>query len=189
MATASITPISGLKVTQHSISSHSHTPNTSIQNIPLLIYHSVFPSNITASAIESHLKAVGVVVPAWRYTMYDFDHFHSTAHEVLTVAHGSARLCFGGQDNPGRVEIEVRAGDAIVVPAGVAHSLKEEIEAPYEMVGAYPKGKSYDMCYGKEGEEEKIKKIKSLGWFDRDPFYGGEGPALSIESRRSSNPK
>ena len=36
------------------------------------------------------------------------------------------------------------------------------------------------MCYGKEGEEEKIENIKSLRWFDRDPIYGDTGPALEV---------
>jgi hypothetical protein len=35
------------------------------------------------------------------------------------------------------------------------------------------------MMFGKEGEEEKIKGIETLGWFDRDPVYGEDGPAVS----------
>jgi uncharacterized protein YjlB len=50
----------------------------------------------------------------------------------------------------------------------------------FEMVGSYPAGKTWDMCYGKPGEEEKIKAIGSLGWFDQDPIYGASGPALEV---------
>jgi len=46
------------------------------------------------------------------------------------------------------------------------------------MVGSYPKGKNWDMCYGKEDEEENVKKISELGWFVKDPLYGDEGPVL-----------
>ncbi|KAL8945494.1 MAG: hypothetical protein Q9183_008070, partial [Haloplaca sp. 2 TL-2023] len=88
-------------------------------------------------------------------------------------------LCFGGEDNPKRFEPTVQQGDVIVVPAGVAHRLLEDIEGGFTMVGSYPKGKNWDMCYGREGEEENVKGIVHLEWFDRDPIYGHEGPTLS----------
>jgi len=72
----------------------------------------------------------------------------------------------------------VKKGDVIVVPAGVGHRLLEDVSGGFEMVGSYPKGKSWDMCYGMEGEENRIQSIGKLGWFDKDPIYGEEGPAL-----------
>ena len=71
-------------------------------------------------------------------------------------------------------------GDVMIVPAGVAHCLLKDIDGDFNMVGSYPTGKSWDMCYGKEGEEKKLKGIRSLGWFDRDPVYGDEGPSLHV---------
>lgn len=91
---------------------------------------------------------------------------------------GRAKLLFGGEKNPGKVETEVKAGDAIVVPAGVGHRLLEDIEGGFEMVGSYPEGCSWDMCYGKEGEEEKAKAVGEVGWFGKDPLYGDDGPVL-----------
>ena len=111
--------------------------------------------------------------------MYSTSHFHSTSHEVLAICNGEAKLCFGHEDNPERFESEVTKGDVVVVPAGVAHRLMEDLEGGFQMVGCYPPGKQWDMCYGKKGEEGKISQIKSLGWFDRDPIYGNEGPALT----------
>lgn len=64
----------------------------------------------------------------------------------------------------------------IIVPAGVGHRLLHDYNNDFEMVGSYPKGKSWDMCYGKIEEEENIKAISGLGWFDRDPLYGDTGP-------------
>lgn len=174
-----LTPLHALRISSHQIPAWKLTPNTSIQNKPLLVYHGVFPSSSSASWIESHLSGMGVVTPAWRYTMYSTSHFHSTTHEVLCISSGRARLCFGHEDNPERVEKEVAKGDVIVVPAGVAHRLLDEIE-DFEMVGSYPKGRHWDMCYGKAGEESKIKSIASLGWFERDPVYGDKGPALDV---------
>ncbi len=114
--------------------------------------------------------------------MYSQSHFHSTAHEVLCVASGKARLCCGGEKNPERVEAEVEKGDVMVVPAGVAHRLLEDIDGGFSMVGSYPIGKSWDMCYGRKGEEEeeRVKGIWSLGWFENDPIYGKQGPSLQV---------
>jgi uncharacterized protein YjlB len=178
-----LTPLTSLRVSRHFIPAHGLVPNTSIQQKPLLIYHAAFPSSTSASAIEFHLQFIGVVDPAWRYTMYSTSHFHSTSHELLCIASGKAKLCFGHEDNPERVEPVVETGDVIFVPAGVAHRLLEDLAGGFQMVGSYPKGRDWDMCYGKEGEEEKVKRIKELGWFERDPIYGEEGPALdeSIE--------
>ena len=65
-----------------------------------------------------------------------------------------------------------------MVPAGVSHRLLDDIEGGFSMVGSYPKGCTWDMCYGKAEEEEKVKSIKSLAWFDRDPVYGDKGPVF-----------
>jgi uncharacterized protein YjlB len=175
---ATLTPLAKLRVSTHRIARHGLTPNTSIQNKPLLIYHSAFAPSTTASNIESHLKSIAVVTPQWRYTMYPTTHFHSTTHEVLCISSGSAKLCFGGEDNPEKVTPTVSKGDVIIVPAGVGHRLLEEVEEPFEMVGAYPKGCSWDMCYGKKEEEGKVKGIEKVGWFERDPVYGDEGPVV-----------
>lgn len=112
--------------------------------------------------------------------MYSQSHFHSTSHEVLCVAAGKAKLCFGGEANPNRVELVVQKGDVMVVPAGVSHRLLEDIEGDFSMVGSYPTGKDWDMCYGREGEETQVENIGRLGWFERDPIYGDEGPTLQV---------
>ncbi|KAF2820994.1 hypothetical protein CC86DRAFT_332334 [Ophiobolus disseminans] len=107
--------------------------------------------------------------------MYSTTHYHSTSHEVLCVFRGRARLLFGGEQNPERVEIECGAGDAIVIPAGVAHRLVRDVDGKFEMVGAYPRGRGWDMCYGVEGEEKKAEKVKEVEWFKKDPLYGDDG--------------
>ncbi|KAK9787941.1 hypothetical protein SCARD494_10191 [Seiridium cardinale] len=178
---AKLTPLACLRVSKHQIPAHQLIPNTSVQQKPLCHYHGIFPHSISASAIESHLSSVGVVEPQWRYTMYSTTHFHSTSHEVLCISSGKATLCFGGEDNPGRVELEAQRGDMLVVPAGVGHRLlKEEGGEGFEMVGSYPKGYNWDMCYGKKGEEAKVKSIERIPWFTKDPAYGDQGPVLDV---------
>ncbi|MCJ1320607.1 hypothetical protein MMC15_005947 [Xylographa vitiligo] len=172
-------PLKTLRVSRYQIPPHNLIPNTSIQHHPLLIYHSAFPSFASATSIESHLRQMGVVTPQWRYTMYSTTHFHSSSHEVLAISNGRAKLCFGGEENPQSVEPVVEKGDVIVVAAGVGHRLLEDLEGGFEMVGSYPTGKQWDMCYGREAEREKIEAIRDLKWFDRDPVYGHEGPVLN----------
>jgi len=174
-----LTPLSSLSVSKHLIPASGRIPNCSILNKPLLIYHGAF-SNASASAIEQRLSSIGVVKPQWRFTMYSTTHFHSTTHEVLCVSRGRAKLCFGGEDNPGRVEPVVQQGDVMVLPAGVGHRLLEDLDGGFEMVGSYPPGDQWDMCYGKEEEEDKVNKISKLAWFKKDPFYGEVGPALEV---------
>jgi uncharacterized protein YjlB len=184
----SINPQSAIKISHHYIPAWHSTPNTSIQNKPLLIYHSAFNNknnSFSASRVSAHLQRVGVVVPQWQYTMYTQSHFHSTNHEVLSVVSGRARLCFGGEGNPQRVEPVVEAGDVIVVPAGVAHRLLEDqsgTSAEFVMVGSYPMGKEWDMCYGagNEDEDEVRERIEQLGWFKQDPIYGSDGPVMHV---------
>lgn len=143
--TAHLTPLQNLKLFTHQIPAYHLTPNTSLTNHPLLIYKSAFATPPTAHTIESHLKATGVVLPQWRFTMYSTSHFHSTSHEVLGIAAGRAKLLFGHEENEGSVVVEAERGDVIVVPAGVAHRLWEDLEGGFLMVGCYPRGLDWDM--------------------------------------------
>lgn len=111
--------------------------------------------------------------------MYSTTHYHSTTHEILCVYSGRAKLLFGGEENPKRKEEVVGAGDAIIIPAGVGHRLLEEVEEGFMMVGAYPKGCNWDMCYGKSEEGDKSQAVANIKWLEKDPLYGEGGPAVS----------
>ena len=112
--------------------------------------------------------------------MYSTSHFHSTSHEVLAVASGRARCLFGGEGNEGAYEGVLERGDVVVLPAGVAHRLVEDLDGGFQMVGCYPPGCQWDMCYGRKDEADKVEGIKGLKWFTQDPVYGGEGPTLDV---------
>ncbi|KAI1502020.1 RmlC-like cupin domain-containing protein [Biscogniauxia marginata] len=178
-----LNPLASLRVSTHQIPAYNLIPNTSIHNKPLIHYHEAFPrSSVTASAIESHLTTIGVVEPQWRFTMYSTTHFHSTTHEVLCISQGKAKLCFGGEDNPDKVKKVVEKGDVLIIPAGVGHRLLDDMteRGGFEMVGSYPRGCNWDMCYGKKGEEAKLQNIETLSWFQKDPIYGNQGPVLDV---------
>lgn len=117
--------------------------------------------------------------------MFSDTHFHSNTHEVLSIASGSAKCCFGHEQNDGRIEPVLEKGDVVIVPAGVGHRLLEDFGG-FQMVGSYgkgnenPDGQSWNMCYGREGEEQQVKLIDKLGWFQKDPIYGDDGPSLHV---------
>lgn len=174
--------IDSLRISRHYIPPYGPFPNCRPTNQPLIIYHQVFPPG-SVSLIQRHLCQKRVVEPQWVHSMYREHHFHSTTHEVLVISKGSALLCFGGKENPDRVEYEAKQGDVLVVPAGLAHALLED-KGGFEMVGSYPIGADrWDHCTATSGEEMDVveKRIKGLAWFRMDPVYGNRGPLFVEE--------
>lgn len=108
----------------------------------------------------------------WRNGIFDYHHYHATAHEVLGCASGTVTVQLGG---PIGREVELTAGDVVVLPAGTAHkNLKHSPD--YRIVGGYPPGQSPDMCYGKPEEHDAAKKsIADVEMPDTDPVSGDTG--------------
>jgi len=146
------------------------------ERLPLLLYRAVLGTgafDLVARARELfHENHWG---GSWVNGIYGYHHYHSTAHEVLAIAAGQAKVQFGGK----RGEIvTVAAGDAVVIPAGVAHKNLGSSD-DFTVVGAYPKGQHYDMCYGKEGERpEADENIAAVPLPQADPFGGPDGPLM-----------
>jgi uncharacterized protein YjlB len=140
---------------------------------PLLFYaHALRPDEVTPETLESLFAGNGWP-PAWRSSIYTFHHYHSTAHEVLGIATGGARLMLGGRQ--GR-EFDVAAGDVIVIPAGVAHR-RLSSDPGFLVVGGYPPGQTWDLLRGEAGERPQAdRNIASVPRPDTDPVAGPEGP-------------
>lgn len=112
---------------------------------------------------------------AWKGDIYSYQHYHSTAHEVLAVFCGTADLQLGG---PEGICVELSRGDVVIIPAGVAHK-KLKASEDFLCVGAYPHGQEYDMNYGKEEERPvALSQIAKVRLPDLDPVFGADGPLM-----------
>ncbi len=83
----------------------------------------------------------------WQGGVYDWHHYHANSHEVLGVIAGAAHLQLGGPQ--GEIAV-LEAGDAVVIPAGLAHCLIAASE-DFAVIGAYPGGVAPDLIRGYGG--------------------------------------
>jgi uncharacterized protein YjlB len=162
-------------VLRHTLIDDGVFPNNS--SLQLLVYREAvaLPARDPAAGFEA-LFAAHHWPPAWRYSIFGYHHYHSTAHEVLGVFRGHATLQCGGAHG---VVLEVRAGDVVVIPAGVAH---KSLNASQDFcaVGAYPEGQQWDTCTGEPGERPRADvNIAGVPLPQADPVYGPHGPLMT----------
>ena len=82
---------------------------------------------------------------------------------------------FGGEEGP---LVEVRAGDVVVIPAGVSHC-NEGSSEDLLVVGSYPAGQRPDINKGTPDENAKLReKLGKVPLPAADPVHGAEGPLL-----------
>jgi uncharacterized protein YjlB len=160
-------------IEEHVFQDDGRVPNN--QLLPLIIYRGVLETGPRAAAECEALFSDNGWSGAWRNGIYAHHHYHSTAHEVLGITAGSVRVRLGGESG---ATVALRAGDVVVIPAGVAH--KNEGASPDLMVvGAYPGGKSPDMrSPSAQDRERALHNIREVGLPACDPIYGKAGPLL-----------
>jgi uncharacterized protein YjlB len=143
---------------------------------PVLVYHGALGSDAGAGEYENLFAEHGWL-GAWRDGIFPFHHFHSTAHEVLGIARGTAGVTLGGpQGRP----FELSAGDVVVLPAGTGHC-NTGSSSDLLVVGAYPDGMDWDVRRGDPAEhDEVLANIARIPLPDRDPVQGDGGPLTEI---------
>ena len=140
-------------------------------DLPVLAYRGVGELAGGAAACEELFTGNGWG-GTWRNSVLPFHHFHSTSHEALGVAAGRATLALGG---PQGEEVQVAAGDVLVLPAGTGHK-RVEASDDFLVVGAYPPGQEdYDMRRGDPGELEEVRNIERVPLPPADPVAGASG--------------
>src|SRR2546421_5386944 len=169
------------EIIQHLLFEDEYYPNN--PSLPLLIYKKVFnlPTENAAGPIEKIFHE-NQWSNSWRDGIYDYHHYHSNTHEVLGVHSGHCIVQFGGEHG---VTEELRTGDVVIIPAGVAH--KKIAGEHFKCVGAYPLGHDYNMHYGEPGEKQQtMAEISEVALPETDPVYGSGGPLKEYWEKRTA---
>lgn len=148
-------------------------PNGGFPNnarLPLVVYQQAH--KLSPDELEQLIRRHGWG-GSWRWGLYTYHHYHSTAHETLCVYCGRADIQFGG---PGGPVVRVTAGDVVIIPAGLAHKNTRSTH-DFRVVGCYPPHQSPDMQTGQPGERPATdRRIAAVPLPPTDPIYGSSGP-------------
>lgn len=157
-------------VEAHRFNGDGRFPNSAL---PVLVYRGAIPTE--PDGVEAILRR-NQWAPAWRAStgFYPFNHFHSNAHEFVAVVAGEARGRLGG---PSGALVTLRAGDAVLIPAGVCH-FGEYSSPDIVTIGAYPvDAPAPDMRRGDAAEyAEASNNAARTSAPLADPILGVDGP-------------
>jgi uncharacterized protein YjlB len=151
-------------------------------SLPLIVYRRAFAVDgaDTEQRVEALFAANGWS-GAWVNGIYPFHHYHATTHDVLGLARGCAQVQFGGPTGP---VLDVAAGDAVMIPAGVGHCRRSPA-AGLSVVGAYPGGSDWDLRRATPDEyRTALPLIAAVTAPVCDPVLGLVGPACQPQGRR-----
>jgi uncharacterized protein YjlB len=163
-----------MHVEDYYLSGTQEIPNNLL--LPLIVYRDAIQGENLAEELERIFSSNGWD-PAWRYGIYPFAHYHSTAHEVIGVYRGHARVLFG---HTGGIPLDLQAGDIVVIPAGTGHECLESSE-DFHAVGAYPAGQEPDMIRADPTKiEEALERIDQVPLPEADPVCGADGPLTEL---------
>lgn len=165
-----------MRVEKLQLSRNGWMPNN--ERLPVLLYRRAFSGDAVPDKMEETFQRNHW--PAqWRNGVYTFHHYHSTAHEVLGFAAGSARLILGGE---GGHTMTVEAGDVLVLPAGTGHFLVDA-GPKFLVVGAYPVDQHWDICRSAP-DAIAVGRMKNLPFPASDPLTGEAGALVQAWSIR-----
>jgi uncharacterized protein YjlB len=159
------------------LSRNGWVPNN--EHLPVLIYRGVIETlpGKRIVMVEDSFRS-NWWMPQSRNSIYDFHHYHSTAHEAMGVATGEARVVLGGE---GGAEVTLQAGDVVVLPTGTGHC-KIDASPDFVVVGAYCPDVDWDICR-RAPTTEAIERMRSMQIPTFDPVTGIEGSLTKLWSK------
>ncbi|KAL4887616.1 hypothetical protein BJY04DRAFT_5358 [Aspergillus karnatakaensis] len=156
---------------------------------PLLHYKNGLPRNAEGHCSPSQVYEIFTkndwnVHWIFRYSATQLSHFHSLAHECMAVLSGTATIRFGVADTSddldesthgsafesGGVELDAKAGDVFIIPAGVAHkTYNTKPEAEFKLL-------TPGRGHGIEADDKKtaLERIKLSGYTMMGAYSGGD---------------
>ncbi|KAI8724058.1 Cupin type-1 domain-containing protein [Fusarium sp. LHS14.1] len=180
----------------HFVKPTTHCPNNVF---PVLVYRGVLPEPHEETSTTTFLESHGWTKQhQGTWGTITAKHFHPNTHECYGVFQGESELIFGvgaGDDASVGVKCHVKAGDVVVVPAGVAHAsvdkddMTKDKSQRYRYVGVYPNGSpKWRNEYGKVPLEGRklVDEIGGVPFPRQDPVAGYEGALLRIWTEAGS---
>lgn len=162
-------------ITTHLLPDDGVVPNN--PDLPMIIYGRCLElDSIDPDTSAQSLFIDNGWVNSWVNGIYPFQHYHSTAHEVLGISRGWAKVQFGGPN--GGMILTVKAGDAILLPAGTGHC-NLSASSDLSVVGAYPPGQDWDLLRDREADRARaLENIPQVPLPETDPLFGAGGPVM-----------
>jgi uncharacterized protein YjlB len=157
-----------LHIDRLQLSCNGWMPNN--DRLPVLLYRRAFSLSGDIANVMERAFATNAWPPQWRNGVYDFHHFHSTAHEVLGFAAGSAQIILGGE---GGHTVAVNTGDVAVLPAGTGHC-RLSATSDFLVIGAYPANQHWDICRTAP-DAATLERMRALPFPPSDPVTGRGG--------------
>mmetsp|Transcript_26849 Transcript_26849/g.53618 ORF Transcript_26849/g.53618 Transcript_26849/m.53618 type:complete len:227 (-) Transcript_26849:62-742(-) len=137
---------------------------------PLLLFRG--SSKFTGDEKECRrtLRKAGWTAP-WKWIVFPYHHYHSSAWELLLCVQGAAVLKLGGETGP---EVKIGVGDIMLIPPGFVHKQLASSDG-FSVLGSYPsvigKDVEVDELRG-TATEEQLENILSCCAPEVEPITG-----------------
>ncbi|MES5101133.1 cupin [Agrobacterium sp. BA1120] len=164
-----------MNVEHFMLSKSDWIPNN--ETLPVIVYRQIAPCMDSGAFEDLFLK--NGWTGTWRNGVFDYHHYHSSAHEVLGIGRGHAALQIGGSDGP---VLEISPGDCLVLPAGTGHK-RLNASPDFQVVGAYPPDQEVDIQRSAP-TKDMLRKIKALATPTNDPVEGSPGALQRLWGKR-----